>query len=338
MRQLWLILVFLWTPVLLSSPSGANEQQALKISLPVDCKIGKTCFVQNHFDRDPGPGFLDYACGILGYDGHTGIDIRVADLPAMARGVAVIAAAPGRVNGVRDGMTDIDVRLIDAATIEDRKAGNAVVIDHGGSWHSQYSHLRRGSIRVAEGDSVAAGDVLGMIGMSGNTAFPHLEFAVRHQGRAVDPFGGLDNTMLCKVSRDTLWDKFALAALSYTPSGLLAAGFASRQPNWQEARRGDYAASIPRRDAPALVFWISLFGGQQGDKSLLRLIGPNGDIIGEGRFKATKDQPLVFSFTGRKRTETSWPEGVYRGEFTLIREIDGAPRVLLSTVREITLR
>lgn len=332
MRRLWLILLLLWTP------AGANEHQALKISLPVDCEIGETCFVQNHFDRDPGPGFLDYACGRLGYDGHTGIDIRVVDMPAMARGIPVIAAAAGRVIGVRDGMTDIDVRLIDAATIADRKAGNGVVIDHGGTWHSQYSHMRRGSIRVAVGDSVAAGDVLGMIGMSGNAAFPHLEFAVRHQGAAVDPFGGLDKTMLCKASRDTLWDKKALATLSYTPSGILAAGFASRTPNWPEARRGDYAAGTLRRDAPVLVFWISLFGGQHGDNSLLRLIGPSGAVIQEGRFEAEKDQAHVFSFAGGKRTGTSWPAGVYRGEFTLIREIDGAPRELLFTSREITLR
>ena len=338
MRRVWLILALLWTAVFLSSPSGADEHQAFNISLPVDCEIGETCFVQNHFDRDPSPGFRDYACGRLGYDGHAGIDIRVTDLPAMARGIAVIAAAPGRVLGVRDGVADIDVRQIDAVTIADRKAGNSVVIDHGGGWRTQYSHLRRGSIRVAVGDSVAAGDVLGMIGMSGNAAFPHVEFAVRHQGAAVDPFGGLDATQECGVDSGALWDSRALKALSYTPSGILAAGFAPRRPTWLEARRGDYAADPPRLDAPALVFWTSLFGGQLGDQITMRLRAPNGDILAENIFALQKDQAQNFGLVGRKRPDENWPPGVYRGEYELYRWIDDASVELLSTAREITLR
>ncbi len=305
-------------------------RRALLLSLPVDCALGESCFIQNHFDRDPGPGFRDYACGGLGYDGHAGLDIRVADLPTMARGVAVIAAAPGRVRAVRDGMTDIDVRLIDAATIADRKAGNGVVIDHDGDWQTQYSHLRRGSIRVAAGDPVAAGDVIGMIGMSGNAAFPHVHFAVRRQGVATDPFGGAETA--------PLWDEASLAALAYRPSGVLAAGFAARSPQWREARRGDYAASLPGRGAPALVFWTSLFGGQAGDRILVRLIAPGGEVMAENRIELEKNKAQYFSFAGRKRPGDGWPEGVYGGEFKLYREIDGAPRELLSAMREITLQ
>ncbi|MCH8829411.1 MAG: M23 family metallopeptidase [Planctomycetes bacterium] len=227
---------------------------------------------------------------------------------------------------------------IDAATIADRKAGNGVVIDHGGGWRTQYSHLRRGSIRVAVGDSVAAGEVLGMIGMSGNAAFPHVEFVVRYQGAAIDPFGGLDATLECGVDSGALWDSRALAALNYTPSGILAAGFAPRRPAWLAARRGDYAADVPRRDAPALVFWTSLFGGQLGDQITMRLIAPGGGILAENSFALQKDKAQVFSLVGRKRPGESWPAGVYRGEYELYRWIDDAPVELLSAAREITLR
>ena len=334
MKRLVLALALIWA----HADAGETAQSGLVLSLPVDCVIGETCFVQNHFDHDPGPGFRDYACGGLGYDGHRGIDIRVADLPAMARGIAVIAAGPGRILGVRDGMTDIDVRLIDAATIADRKAGNGVVIDHDGGWQTQYSHLRRGSLRVAVGDIVAAGDVIGMIGMSGNAAFPHVEFSVRRQGVPVDPFIGLGAATECGVGGGTLWHQDALASLPYTPSGMLAAGFATRRPTWSEARRGDYAQGAPRRDAPALVFWTSIFGGQADDQFTLLLIAPDGETLAESRNVLKKDKALLFSLTGIKRPGDIWPEGVYRGEFRLYREIDGAPRELLSERREITLR
>jgi len=78
-----------------------------KLALPVACEIGRDCFVQNFFDHDPGPERRDYACGDLSYDGHTGTDFRVADIPAMTRGVTVVAAAGGTVKAVRDGMPDV---------------------------------------------------------------------------------------------------------------------------------------------------------------------------------------------------------------------------------------
>jgi len=88
----------------------------------------------------------------------------------------MVAAAPGRVLRFRDDMIDVDVRDIGLNLVKGRDAGNAVVIDHGGGWETQYSHLRLGSIVVKPGDQVVAGDVLGMIGMSGRAEFPHTAF------------------------------------------------------------------------------------------------------------------------------------------------------------------
>lgn len=325
MRWRWLAL----TLALVSGGAAADQHQAFRLSLPVACDIGETCFIQNHFDRDPGPGFRDYTGGSLGYDGHAGLDIRVVDLPAMARGIAVVAAAPGKVRAVRDGMADIDVRLTGSAAVVDRKAGNGVVIDHDGGWQTQYSHLRSGSVTVKPGDAVNAGRVIGMIGMSGYAAFPHVHFALRRQGVPVDPFGGADATVL--------WDDEALAALPYTASGILAAGFAPRRPSWADARAGDYDDDPPGGDAPALVFWTSLFGGQGGDTLHSRLIGPDGTVVAESRLVLDRSKAQYFSFTGRKRPDDGWPEGTYRGEYKLYREIDGAPRELLSTMREIRI-
>src|SRR3954469_22190120 len=106
--------------VLLAAPL----QAAPVFSLPLECEIGSACVVQNHVDRDPGPAARDYRCGFLTYDGHKGTDIRVSDRARYKDGVAVLAAAPGRVRAVRDGMAD-------GERVAGREAGNSVVIQHG---------------------------------------------------------------------------------------------------------------------------------------------------------------------------------------------------------------
>ncbi|MCH8001578.1 MAG: M23 family metallopeptidase, partial [Proteobacteria bacterium] len=178
----------IWFAALAGVPGAfapaAGAQTPPQLELPVDCQIGAACVVQNYVDQDPGPGARDHTCGPLSYDGHKGTDIRVAGRPEMAAGVAVLAAAPGVVRALRDGEADR------AASQAGPDAGNAVVLDHGSGWESQYSHLRQGSVAVVTGQRVAAGTRLGLIGWSGRAEFPHVEFALRHRGRAIDPFTG----------------------------------------------------------------------------------------------------------------------------------------------------
>ena len=52
--------------------------------------------------------------------------------------------------------------------------GNHIVVDHGDGVYAAYAHLRRGSVRVAAGDRVEAGQHLADVGNSGNTTEPHL--------------------------------------------------------------------------------------------------------------------------------------------------------------------
>lgn len=56
--------------------------------------------------------------------------------------------------------------------------GNYVLIEHGGGKYSLYAHMQPGRVRVRAGDTVAAGDVLGRLGSSGNSTEPHLHFHV----------------------------------------------------------------------------------------------------------------------------------------------------------------
>jgi len=54
--------------------------------LPLACHSHRDCWIANHADLDPGPGFRDYACGELTYDGHKGTDFAIRDRAAMADG------------------------------------------------------------------------------------------------------------------------------------------------------------------------------------------------------------------------------------------------------------
>ena len=78
------------------------------------------CIVRNFVDEDPGPGAKDWHCGRLAYDGHKGTDIRVPDGVAMDKGVQVLAAAPGTVLRLRDGMSDVSIRETGADAVKDR--------------------------------------------------------------------------------------------------------------------------------------------------------------------------------------------------------------------------
>lgn len=67
--------------------------------------------------------------------------------------------------------------------------GNAVVVDHGGALATLYAH--QSLIEVQVGDVVVTGDVVGLVGSTGNSTGPHLHFEVRVLGTPVDPLAYL---------------------------------------------------------------------------------------------------------------------------------------------------
>lgn len=296
-------------------PAAAGD---LKLALPVACEIGRDCFVQNFFDHDPGPERRDYACGSLSYDGHNGTDFRVADIPAMTRGVTVMAAAGGTVKAVRDGMPDAGLAGMSAEALKGREAGNGVVVDHGDGWETQYSHLLKGSTLVRPGQTVEAGTPLGRIGMSGQAEFPHVELAVRHEGEAIDPFTGSAGPVECGETGGTLWRAEAMAVLKYQPTGGLVSGFAAGPAVSEDARKGAYAQQS-LKDPPALVFWADVFGVQAGDEQRMSIAGPGGKVIHDNASVLKSGKVSWFAFSGRKRPAEGWQAGTYRGTYTLLR-------------------
>ncbi len=332
------IAALLALPALLWGGDAAAAEPRLE--LPVACTVGADCFVQNYVDDDPGPGFADFTCGRLGYDGHKGTDIRLPTLAEMRRGVAVRAAASGTVLRVRDGMADISTATTGRAAVAGREAGNSVIVDHGDGWETQYAHLRLGSIAVRPGDAVAAGQALGLLGLSGDTEFPHLHFEVRHDGETVDPYLGASAPAGCGVAGTPLWSDATADALAYRPTGVLAAGFAGEAPEREAVLDGRYAepASGPTRASPALVFWIYLFGIQPGDRLTLVVTGPDGALIARSDLQQPTAKADFLVFAGRKLRGSAWPAGGYAGELTLTRQVDGAAAVMVEVERRLELR
>jgi hypothetical protein len=296
------------------APLGVRAaSEGPKFALPLACEIGRSCEVQHYVDRDPGPGVLDYHCGHRTYQAHNGIDIRLLDMAAERSGVDVLAAAAGRVARLRDGVQDISIRAPGAPSVAGQECGNGVVVDHGDGWETQYCHVARGSVRVKVGDSVAAGQPLARVGLSGDTEFPHLHFTVRHAGQVIDPFApDMANPTACHAQPTTLWTAPALRQLAYKSGAVLNAGFSSGPVTMDSVEGGGLAG--PGASTP-LVAYVRLIGLEAGDGIELAMTGPHGEALVQNQLApltAAKDQYLAY--IGKKPPSGGWPHGAYSAE------------------------
>jgi len=305
------------------------EAGALELAFPLDCTLGETCFLQQYADRDTGEGYTDHECGPRSYDGHKGTDFMLPSLAAMRAGVEVRAAAPGRVLGLRDGMADVPLGAQGAPAINGRECGNGVVLGHEGGWQTQYCHMKQGSVAVTKGETVAAGQRLGDVGVSGKAQVPHLHLSLRDPDqRDIDPFDGLPITAPCDAPPGApLWAE--PERVVYAPGGAVSAGILPMIPRYEAVLDGAPHAPGLTPDAPAMVFWALFYGMETGDRIVLRLDGPQGRVA-EDEVSFEKDRALEYRAVGRK-ARGPWPPGLYRGEARLIRGGDTVAAIAAET-------
>ncbi len=285
------------------------------MGIPIDCDLGRDCFIQQYVDHDRSRAAMDFRCSTLSYDTHQGTDFALRSLEQMRRGVNVLAAAPGVVAGTRDGMEDRLYRTGDSDRLNGRDCGNGVRIEHDGGWSTQYCHLKRGSVTVNEGDRVDTTTVLGQVGLSGRTQFPHVHMTLRKDGDVIDPFDP-DGQIECGApSTETLWE----TPPPYRPGGVLDVGFADAVPKFNAVKAGDAAANQMSTDAPAIVVFGYAFGGRIGDRMQLRIDGPDGVLI-EQAVELERNQAQYFRAVGKRRTTDAWPAGRYTGTVVLRRD------------------
>lgn len=298
--------------------AAASAPAVPKLDFPLACEIGKTCEVQNYVDRDDTTGVADYRCGRRTYDKHTGVDIRIPDMKAQARGVDVLAAAPGEVMGVRDGVADISIRAPGAPSVANRECGNGVVLDHGGGWQTQYCHMAKGSLRVKVGQPVTTGQPLGKVGLSGDTEFAHLHFAVRREGKTIDPFAPLPTGPGDCKAQAPLWTPEAAAKLAYKRGAILNAGFSGEAVTMPAIEAGTVAPFTAA--SPLVVTYLRVIGAEKGDELELTLTGPGGAALARNRTAPLEsDKAQQFQMIGRRRPATGWPAGEYRADLKVWR-------------------
>ncbi|SHL15875.1 Peptidase family M23 [Roseovarius marisflavi] len=300
------------TLILAAAPVAAAD--APRLSLPIDCEPGKTCYVEDYVDADPGPGKRDFMCGLKSRDAHRGTDIVLLSFDAMTAGVDVLAAAPGVVAATRDGVPDQPVTPATRDSIKGRECGNAVRIDHGDGWQTLYCHMKSGSVQVRKGDQLERGAVLGEVGLSGLTNVPHVHIGMLKDGKVIDPFNPEDRNTCGTASGTGLWD----SVLAYHRAGLFTAGFSTTVPGFDAVKSGAARAATARPDQP-LVLYGHAFYAEPGDQLIFTAQGPEGQIF---RQDITLDDPQaqLFRAFGRKAPAAGWPAGAYRGYVRLQRD------------------
>jgi len=97
-----------------------------------------------------------------------------------AYGAEIHAVADGVVTQVGDGIpqnTPGAKSLAVPITLE-TIGGNHVIMEIGNGLFAFYAHMQPGSLRVKVGDKVTRGQVLGLVGNTGNSSEPHLHFQI----------------------------------------------------------------------------------------------------------------------------------------------------------------
>ena len=298
---------------------GARVPRAdppLRLVLPLACRLGQDCAVQNYMNDGSDADPKDYLCRWRTYPGHNGTDFRIQSLAAMRSGVPVLAAASGRVLRVRDGVPDASVRDRGPAAVANEECGNGVVIGHGRGWETQYCHLRQGSLKVRPGAHVRAGQAIGLVGLSGDTEFPHVHLTVRKDGRAVDPFAYGATPGSCGGGQ-MLWRE----RLFYQAGQPFVWGFSTHAVPMADAQATGADQPPPTRTGPALVAFVQAIGLRRGDIQRLAITGPDSRVlVAEDAAPLDHDKAQVIFSVGKRTPAGGWTPGVYQASYAVRRD------------------
>ncbi len=294
----------------------AADAEAFRLSMPLGCKYGDNCFIQNYVDKGKDTEYQDFKCNKLSYDKHKGTDFRLLNIKQMKDGVKVLAATGGIVMGVRDGVDDVSIKESGTEKIKGIECGNGIRISNADGFFTQYCHMKKGSIRVKARDVVKTGDVLGEVGLSGGTEFPHLHLQVEHDKQIIDPFTGLSMESGCDSQKEPLWDEETAGLLRYIPTGILGAGFSDKPPSQKEMESGTLESKISA-DSPAVIFWVQLFGMMPDYKLTVILTAPDGKEIAAHSQTVEKHKATFSQFVGKKFRDPV-AKGIYLGKVQIM--------------------
>ncbi len=307
-------MVLLWSWV----SGGQGSAEPLHLRLPLECTLGADCFVQNYVDNGSGSDYRDYHCGAMTYQGHDGTDFRIPSIKVQKQGVPVMATADGKVKAVRDGVPDALLTSATKADVAGEECGNGVIIDHKDGWQTQYCHMAQGSITVKPGNRVARGSIIGRVGLSGATEFPHVHLTVRHNGEVVDPFAPSLAPGSCSEKQGpTLFDDKDLI-FEYRDRIVLNFGFVDGPVSGDEIEQGELKSRVPDHDSDAIVAYVRVMGLKKGDAQTFAIIGPDGEPIVKRVFEPLAGPKAQNSiYIGLKKPKEGWKLGIYSAIYSI---------------------
>ena len=313
----WLVACAATRAVAGTSGLGAVRPDARPVlEWPVACEVGVDCWVAQYPDLHMGKGVRDPMCGRQTYEQHDGTDIALRDAAAMARGVAVRAAAAGVVRAVRDGEADGLHQQRGRDGIAGRECGNGVLVDHGGGWNTQYCHLKRGSVAVASGQRIDTGTQLGEVGLSGLTGFVHLHVTLRHGRDWIDPFTGrrpvADDAAVSSACGDnaaSLWSPALRARLRYGPV-VYHAGLADKPVRADHVREGILPPPVIGAERATAALWADAFGLEVGDEIDIQLVNADGGEVAHLRRRVDRHYARLLSQWRLNRPAAGWSQPV----------------------------
>ncbi len=223
----------------------------------------------NYVDEDTTSGIKDYNCGAVTYDGHRGTDIGTEPYPFYKMDhneVNVIAAAPGTIIEKSDGFFDRNCAM-------NSDTANYIIIQHTDGSVALYWHMKKFSLTSkVVGQTVVAGEFLGVVGSSGAATGPHLHFEV-----------------WSTISSSSLRDPWSGACNHYNPASWWAAQKPYTEPAVLKAQVNMLPVVLPGCDttetpnedscfAPGVTakFYFFLRNETAGDTVHERIINPDG--------------------------------------------------------------
>jgi murein DD-endopeptidase MepM/ murein hydrolase activator NlpD len=121
-------------------------------------------------------------------------------------GAEILAVADAAVADAVDGLPNQVPGKFPVNLPLEQADGNHVILDLGNGNYALYAHMKPGSVRVHAGQKVKLGQVIGLVGNSGNSIAPHLHFQLMNRPLSLAANGlpyGIDGFQVVALSPGT---------------------------------------------------------------------------------------------------------------------------------------
>jgi len=267
-------------------------------------------YIGNYVDQDTtSPGIKDWNCGTTTYDGHRGNDICTSPYPYYKMDnneIDVIAAAPGTIVNKVDGHYDKNCVANDSIA-------NYIIIEHADGSVALYWHMKKNSLTSkVVGQTVVAGEFLGVVGSSGDATGPHLHFEVWSGTLSKtlnDAYAGTCNTLNAK----SWW----ITQKPYTEPAIIKTQINSVAPVFTTCP----TTEMPNEDTcfaagASAKFYFFIRNETSGLKANMRIINPGGTTFSSWSHNSVNNYNLayyVYTKTLPSTAGTYTYEAVYNG-------------------------